>query len=53
MISLLLILPDGMQEMSAEMPGLVQTSCNLGAASLQESAFTFTSSIRSCMETKK
>ena len=36
MISLLLILPDGMQEMSAEMPGLVQTSCNLGAASLQE-----------------
>lgn len=52
-ISLLLILPDGMQEMSAEMPGLVQTSCNLGAASLQESAFTFTSSIRSCMETKK
>lgn len=53
MISLLLILPDGMQEMSAEMPGLVQTSCNLGATSLQESAFTFTSSIRSCMETKK
>lgn len=53
MISLLLILPDGMQEMNAEMPGLVQTSCNLGAASLQESAFTFTSSIRSCMETKK
>lgn len=53
MISLLLILPDGMQEMSAEMPGLVQTSCNLGAAFLQESAFTFTSSIRSCMETKK
>lgn len=53
MISLLLILPDGMQEMSAEMTGLVQTSCNLGAASLQESAFTFTSSIRSCMETKK
>ena len=53
MISLLLILPDGMQEMSAEMPGLVQTSCNLGAASLQKSAFAFTSSIRSCMETKK
>ena len=53
MISLLVSLPDGVQEMSMEMPELVQTSCNLGAAVLHESAFSFTSSIRSCMESKK
>ncbi len=53
MISLLISMPDGVQEMSLEMAGLVQTSCNIGAAELQESSFAFTSSIRSCIESKK
>ena len=52
-ISLLTALPDGMQEMSQEMPGLVQTSCNLGAAELREEGFFFTSSVRSAVNSKK
>ena len=53
LIGLLIALPDGMQEMSQEMAGLVQTSCNLGAAELQEEVFTFTSSIRSSVNSRK
>ena len=53
LISLLISMPDGVQEMSLEMAGLVQTSCNIGAAELKESSLDFTSSIRSCIESKK
>lgn len=52
-LSLLTVLPDGMQEMSLQMPGLVQTSCNLGAAELQEREFVFTSSLRSSVNSRK
>ncbi len=44
-ITMLHCIPNGIQAMSAEMPGLVQTSLNLGAVfSLQQKIFLFVSS---------
>lgn len=45
--------PDGVQEMSADIPGLVQTSLNLGILRLTEQALELDQSIRSSMASAK
>jgi len=49
----LLVVPYGVQDMSADIPGLVQTSLNLGTALLSENAFTLSFSIRSSVPSRK
>ncbi len=51
-ISLLCSAPNGVQAMSRDIPGLVQTSLNLGIAKLGE-RFTATFSVRSSVNTEK
>ena len=51
-VSLLCALPNGVQGYSADMPGLVETSLNLGIAKLGE-MFTVTFSVRSSVNQKK
>ena len=51
-ISLLCASPNGVQAMNADMPGLVQTSLNLGIAKLGE-RFSATFSVRSSVNTEK
>ncbi len=51
-IDLLCALPNGVQEMSQEMPGLVQTSLNLGIAKLG-AGMSLTSSVRSSVNAQK
>ena len=46
-------LPDSVLEMSATMPGLVQTSTNLGVMELGENAFSFCCAVRSSMTSQK
>lgn len=46
-------LPDGVQAMSADMPGLVQTSTNFGILKLKEEGLFFANTIRSSMTTQK
>lgn len=50
---LLLIMPNGVQAMSADMPGLVQTSLNNGIMKLEEREFTVTTSVRSSVASEK
>ncbi len=50
---LLLALPDGVQAMSMDMPGLVQTSINFGVLELREHELYFTNTARSSMTTQK
>lgn len=50
---LLVILPNGVQAMSADMPGLVQTSLNNGIMRLEEKAFTVVTSVRSSVSSEK
>lgn len=50
---LLISMPDGVQTMSPDMHGLVQTSVNLGIMELKEGDFEFTNTIRSSIETQK
>ena len=45
--------PDGVQAMSNEVPGLVQTSLNLGVIRMDENTLTFNFSIRSSKSTEK
>lgn len=45
----LAILPQGVEAMSADFPGLVQTSLNLGVLDLREDGLRATVSIRSCI----
>ncbi len=45
--------PDGVQHMSRVMPGLVETSLNLGILKLTEDAFLTTTSVRSSVSTRK
>lgn len=52
-IDLLNSMPDGVQEMSADMKGLVQTSTNLGTLKLDDNKLTFCNTIRSAMTTQK
>lgn len=46
-------LPDGIQAMSADMPGLVETSLNLGLLTLKEDGLYLGFSVRSCIESAK
>lgn len=50
---MLVALPDSVQEMSVDMPGLVQTSTNLGLMKLTDSDMTFSTTTRSSMTTQK
>lgn len=45
--------PDGVQAMSMDMPGLVQTSANMGLMKLLDDALTFTNTVRSAMTPQK
>ncbi len=51
-ISLLCAVPNGVQSMSQDIPGLVQTSLNLGIAKLEEN-LTLTFSVRSSVNAEK
>ena len=51
--SYLIALPNGVQAMSADMPGLVETSLNLGVVKLKEDALCVSFSVRSCIESAK
>ncbi len=51
-ISLLCAAPDGVQSWSEDIPGLVQTSLNLGIAKLDD-AFSMTFAVRSSVEAEK
>lgn len=52
-IFLLRLMPNGIQNMSMQIPGLVETSLNLGIMELGESALHFVSSIRSSVSSRK
>lgn len=52
-IFLLMNMPNGVQEMSAEIEGMVETSLNLGIMRLEEDVFVIQSLIRSCVKTAK
>lgn len=49
----LLAVPQGVQAMSADFPGLVQTSLNLGVMELREDGLHFSLSVRSCIASQK
>ena len=49
----LLVLPQGVQAMNADFPGLVQTSLNLGVMSVEADELHLTLSIRSCIASQK
>jgi dipeptidase D len=51
--SFMLLSPYGVQAMSMDIPGLVQTSLNLGVAATSETAFTLSYSIRSSILSQK
>lgn len=53
MLHVLFTLPQGVQEMSRDFPGLVQTSLNLGVISLEEDGLRFTHSLRSSSASQK
>lgn len=52
-LALLMALPDGVQEMSMSVPGLVETSLNLGILKLEEDYLFLQHSIRSSVSTRK
>ena len=52
-IGLLCGAPNGIQAMSEAMPGLVQTSLNMGVAKLDKEAFSMTFSVRSSVNAEK
>ncbi|MBQ0101170.1 MAG: beta-Ala-His dipeptidase [Firmicutes bacterium] len=52
-LDLLYSLPQGVQGMSFTMPGLVETSCNLGVVSLTADGFRCSLSVRSSVASKK
>ena len=49
----LLALPQGVQAMNVDFPGLVQTSLNLGVMKMEEEGLRFTLSLRSCIASQK
>ncbi len=53
MLHTLLALPQGVEAMNVDFPGLVQTSLNLGVIHLAEDGLHFTYSIRSCIASQK
>ena len=52
-ISLIAVMPDGVQAMSASVEGLVETSLNLGVLSTEENRVRLEQSVRSSVETAK
>ncbi len=50
---LLFMLPDGVQVMSPNLQGLVQTSVNFGLLSLKRNTLTFSNTVRSSVESQK
>ena len=52
-LKVLLALPDSVQAMSADMPGLVQTSLNFGILRLDETELFLSNTVRSSMTTQK
>ena len=52
-IGLLCGAPNSIQAMCADMPGLVQTSLNMGVAKLEKDAFSMTFSVRSSVNSEK
>ena len=52
-IGLLCGAPNGIQAMCADMPGLVQTSLNMGVAKLDKEVFSMTFSVRSSVNAEK
>ena len=53
MLSLLLLLPNGVQAMNTEIDGLVKTSLNLGILTLEEKELRLTSLLRSSVDSEK
>lgn len=53
MLHTLLALPQGVEAMNVDFPGLVQTSLNLGVMHLTEDGLHFSYSIRSCIASQK
>lgn len=53
MLHALFLLPNGVQAMSPDFPGLVRTSLNLGILKLQETGLTFSLLVRSSLESEK
>lgn len=52
-IQLLNLIPSGIQTMSADIPGLVESSINLGVVITKDNIMTFEASTRSSVDTKK
>ncbi len=52
-LHVLLALPQGVQEMNADFPGLVQTSLNLGVMHMDDEGIRFSFSVRSCIASQK
>lgn len=53
MLHTLLAMPQGVQAMNVDFPGLVQTSLNMGVLRLDDEGLHMTFSIRSCIATQK
>lgn len=52
-LHVLLALPQGVQEMNADFPGLVQTSLNLGVMHMDDKGIRSSFSVRSCIASQK
>lgn len=52
-LDLILAMPNGVQTMSQDIPGLVQTSLNLGIMHLEDGSLSLTSSVRSSVAAEK
>lgn len=52
-IAILLTTPNGVQAMSFDIPGLVETSNNLGIVAMKENSIVFSCATRSSVETRK
>ena len=52
-IAMLMLMPSGVQHMSADMPGLVEASNNLGVVRIVNNNVVFTCAVRSSVESRK
>ena len=52
-IAVLNLMPQGVMEMSQDIPGLPETSNNLGVVSTDEKAISFANALRSCVASRK
>lgn len=53
LIGLMLLLPTGVETMSSEIPGLVESSCNIGVVERRERGFAFICGVRSSVKSRK